>query len=260
MAGSETEIGRASFNGGSQKPEFVKTEASLTCGVAVNTANIFWSETGFANGIRIGRANIVDGNAVNPSLIGDARVPCGVAVLGTQLYWANSGSGAIGRANIVGTGVEAVDETAIQTGGGEICGVAVDSLASPPAPPAETPSPPPSSPTTPTASPAAPTPILRIVSDKLDKKNGTAQIKVGVSGAGLVSLQGKGIVAAVKKARGAETVTLSVRPAKSKASTLHRVGRLKAKLSISFAPSAGGGVPTAVKSLTLVEKKALPGK
>jgi hypothetical protein len=101
---------------------------------------------------------------------------------------------------------------------------------------------------------------MRVVGDKLDKKNGTARVTAAVSGAGLVSLQGKGIVAAVKKARGAETVSLSVRAAKARKATLRRVGRLKAKLSISFAPSSGGGVPTAGTSLTLVEKKASPRK
>jgi hypothetical protein len=259
VAGAETEIGRASFNGGSQKPEFVKTEASFTCGVAVNTANIFWPETGIGNGAKIGRANILDGKAVNPSLIGDAHGPCGVAVFGNQLYWANSGNGAIGRANIVGTGAEGVNEAAITTGSTGICGVAVDSLTSPLEPPAEPSSPaPPAAP--PSAAPATLPPSVRVVGDKLDKKNGTARVIVAVSGAGLVSLQGKGIVAAVKKARGAETVALSVRPAKAKKSTLRRVGRLRAKLSISFAPGSGGSVPTAGTTLTLVEKQASPKK
>jgi hypothetical protein len=64
----------------------------------------------------------------------------------------------------------------------------------------------------------------------------------------------------VKKARGAETVSLSVHAAKARKVTLRRVGRLRAKLSISFAPSSSGGVPTAGTSLILVEKKASPRK
>lgn len=258
---NEARIGRAAFNGSSVKSNLAELGAPyVICGIAVNSANIFWASTGFSNGTEIGRANISDGGAINPSLIGGADGPCGVAVFGTQLYWANAGDGEIGRANTDGT---ALDEELVQTGGGDICGVAVDSLASPLAPPAEPPPPAQSTPSSPaptSPTPVAPAPSVSVVGDKLDKKNGTAQVEVAVSGAGLVSLQGKGILAAVKKARGAETVSLSVRPAKKTKSTLRRVGHLSAKLSISFAPSAGGGAPSAGTSLTLVEKKASPKK
>ncbi len=264
---NEARIGRAAFNGSSVKSNLAELGAPyLICGVAVNSANVFWASTGFVNGTQIGRANVSNGQAVNPSLIGDATGPCGIAVFGTQLFWANGGNGTIGRANTDGT---AVDEEAIHTGGGQICGVAVDTLSSPLTPPSE-PSPSPTTPSTPSSpsspaptsptapSPAPKSPSVRIVGHKLDKKKGTAQVSVAVSGAGLVSLQGKGIVAAVVKTHGAETVSLPVRVVKKKVSTLRRAGHLKAKLSISFAPSAGGGVGIASTSLTLIEKQAAP--
>jgi hypothetical protein len=254
--GFEVWAGRAPFSGTLAEKTWFKIENNIICGVAVNSANLFWAGTGFAHGKTIGRASIIDGSGLSHGLIGEADGPCGLAVFGLQMYWANGGDGTIGRANTDGTDS---DPELVHTGGGEICGVAVDSLASPLEPPVE-PSPPAPPAGPPSAAPVVPPPSVRVVGDKLDKKNGTARVMVAVSGAGLVSLQGKGIVAAVKKARGAETVSLSVRAAKSKKATLRRVGRLKAKLSISFAPSSGGGVPTAGTSLTLVEKKASPGK
>jgi virginiamycin B lyase len=258
--GLDSYIDRASLTGASPELEWVHLETYVPCAIAVNSANVFFGDTGFLGGHahEIGRVGI-NGGTPDKSIIGEANGPCGMVVSGTKIYWANQGDGTIGVSN---TDATDPDEELVKTGGGEICGVAVDSLTSPLAPPAEPPSSAPSQPSAPSSpAPTAPTeaaPSVRFVGDTLDKKNGTAKVMVAVSGAGLVSLQGKGIVTSVKKARGAETVTLTVRPAKSKKSTLRRVGRLKAKLSISFAPSVGGGVPTAGKTLTLVEKKASP--
>jgi hypothetical protein len=108
---------------------------SVPCGVAVNTANIFWTEPGFLflNGTRIGRANTNTGLGADPSIIGDANGPCGIAIFGSQLYWANAGSNTIGRAN---TDTTDVDQSFIATGADQPCGVAVDSLAPPPTKPA----------------------------------------------------------------------------------------------------------------------------
>jgi virginiamycin B lyase len=257
-------LGRASLTGSEPNPQWVELGSVIPCGLAVNSANVFFADTGFLGHAlhEIGRVNLIGTPSAQQSIIDDAEGPCGMTIFGGRLYWTNQGNGTIGVANTDATGV---DESLVSTGAVEPCGVAVDSLA-PPAPPAEPPSPAPSSPSTPSSpaptspAPVAPAPSMHVVGDKLDKKNGTAQVEVAVSGAGLVSLQGKGIVTVVRKARGAETVSLSVRPAKKTKSTLRRVGHLKAKLSISFAPSAGGGAPTVGTSLTLVAKKESPKK
>ena len=99
----------------------------MPCGVAVDSANVFWSEPGFfvLSGTRIGRANKNTGGGADPNFIGDASGPCGVARDGSRLYWTNAGNGTIARANADGTVVE---ESFIEGAGGkeEICGVAID--------------------------------------------------------------------------------------------------------------------------------------
>jgi hypothetical protein len=125
-------IGRASLNGSSPVNNFVTIPGtSFPCGVAVDSANIYWSDLGFfGGGTSIGRASASNGLGADASIIGEAAAPCGIAVFGSRLYWANSQTSTIGRANSDTTGV---DQKFIATGGGQICGVAVDSLASPPA-------------------------------------------------------------------------------------------------------------------------------
>jgi len=134
--GNPAYIGRAGLDGSNPERHFVTIPgSSFPCGLAVNSANLFWSEPGFLgpNGTRIGRANTNTGTGADPSFIGDASGPCGIAVHGSQLFWANSGTDTIARANTDGTDV---NEGLLATGGNEICGIAVDDLASPPAPPA----------------------------------------------------------------------------------------------------------------------------
>lgn len=82
-------------------------------------------------------ANTNTGEGADASIIGDASTPCGVALDGSHLYWANAASNAIGRANTDST---MVNQSFIATGGNQICGVAVDSLAPPP--PTSSPPPP----------------------------------------------------------------------------------------------------------------------
>ena len=254
ISGAEGIIGRAPFTGISPKYEFVKeTGAATICGVAVNSANIFWANTGFFanNGTQIGRANASDGKSPNPSLIGEAAGPCGLAILGTQLFWANSLNGTIGRANTDGT---AVVPNLFQTGGNEICGVAVDSLSSPLNPPptgggsggSSTPPPSPPSPPTPGT--------IRFGKLKSDPKRGTAQLKVVVNEAGVVSLTGKGIAPAKAAATGGGPVTLTARAAKGKLATLKQTGKLAAKVTVVFKPSNGGTSASFGRSLTLRQK------
>ncbi len=141
--GSPAYIGRAGLDGSDVKAQFIEIPGtSVPCGVAVDSANVFWSEPGFffLTGTRLGRANKNTGSGADPNFIGDASGPCGVARDGARLYWVNAGNGTIARANSDGT---AVEESFITGVGGieEACGIAVDGLSSPPAPPAGPPAP-----------------------------------------------------------------------------------------------------------------------
>jgi hypothetical protein len=243
--------GRAPFNGSSPQKTWFEIENNVICGLAVNSANLFWAGTALTEtGSTIGRASVINGSGLNRSLIGEADGPCGLAVFGLQLYWANAGNQTIGRANTDGTGVV---PQLFQTGGTKICGVAVDSLSSPLNPPpsggggsGESPSPPPS------PAPSPPTPgTIRLLKLKPDAKHGTAQLKVEVDEAGVVSLAGKGIVPAKATARGAGPVTLSVRATKAKAATLAQTGKLASKLTVTFVPGNGGATASFGRSLTL---------
>lgn len=113
------QIGRAGLDGSVADPAFI-TGAGSPCGVAVDSAHIYW-----ANGSAIGRAK-VDGSAVTPSFVsgitpGGSR-PCGIAVDSAHVFWADSTAGTIGRANLDGSGVS----QGIVTGVYGVCGVAVD--------------------------------------------------------------------------------------------------------------------------------------
>ncbi len=141
--GTPAYIGRAGLDGSDVKAEFIEIPGtSVPCGVAVDSANVFWSEPGFffLTGTRLGRANKNTGAGADPSFIGDASGPCGVARDGARLYWMNAGNGTIARANADGT---AVEQSFIPGVGGpeQVCGIAVDGLSSPPAPPAGPPAP-----------------------------------------------------------------------------------------------------------------------
>ncbi|HEY6145696.1 MAG TPA: hypothetical protein VIV13_05435 [Solirubrobacterales bacterium] len=142
LAVTEARIGRSSLDGGFVQTEYVKIGAAFPCGVAVNSASIFWSDIGFfGGGTRIGRADVATGKSVDPSFIAGAASPCGVTLdNASHLFWANAETNTIGRANTDGTGV---NQNFIATGGNQICGVAVDSLVTPPPSPSP-PSPPPS--------------------------------------------------------------------------------------------------------------------
>ena len=84
-------------------------------------ARIYWANSG---GTTIGRANN-DGSAAQESFVTAAGSPVGVAIDGTYLYWCQiaSGTGAIGRASLGGSGTP--DQNFI-TVGDSPRGVAVD--------------------------------------------------------------------------------------------------------------------------------------
>ena len=127
-------IGRAGLDGSDPEPQFIEIPGtSAPCGVAVDSANVYWTEPGFffLTGTRIGRANKNTATSADPNFIGDASGPCGIARDGSRLYWSNGGNGTIARAGSDGT---AVEEEFIPGVGGkeEDCGIAVDGLSSPP--------------------------------------------------------------------------------------------------------------------------------
>lgn len=250
MVGFNAWAGRASFSGGSAQKTWFELESNVICGIAVNSANLFWAGTGLTEtGTTIGRASVVNGSGLTHSLIGEADGPCGLAISGLQLYWANAGNGTIGRANTDGTGPT---PELVHTGGGKICGLAVDALSSPFNPPPSdggSPSPPPTPP------PSPPTPgtvkLLKLTPDRL---HGTAQVKVTVNEAGVVAMTGKGIVPARVTASGPGPVALKVRAKKAGRVTLQRTNRLTIRLTVSFQPSNGGRQATLVKPTTLREQ------
>lgn len=249
-------VGRASLTGSSAEPEWVNLGTYTPCGLAVNSANVFVADTGaFGPAHEIGRITIANKN-FDPSMIGEAEGPCGLAVLGTRMFWANTGTDTIGVANTDATGV---DENLVQTGGHEICGVAVDSLASPLTPPPSGEPGPGSgagsgsgSGASPSPTPPPPTPgNIRVLKVANDKKHGTARISLTTNEAGAVSVTGKGLAAAKASASGAETVVVTVKTNRAKRATLKATGKLATKVAVNFAPSNGGTAARIERSLTL---------
>jgi hypothetical protein len=243
-------IGRASLTGSSPEREWVNLGTYVPCGMATNSANVFFDNTGaFGPAHELGRVNI-NGTGLDKSMIGEAEGPCGLTIFGGRLFWANNATNTIGVANTDATGV---NESLIQTGGREICGVAVDSLSSPvipPSPPTGGESGGSSSP--PPLPPSPPTPgTIRLLKLKPNLKRGTARLKVEVDEAGVVSLTGKGIAPAKATASGAGPVTLNVQAAMAKLATLTRTGKLASKLTVTFVPGNGGASAVLGKALTL---------
>ncbi|HEY2477914.1 MAG TPA: hypothetical protein VGI17_04225 [Solirubrobacterales bacterium] len=250
-SGLTAHIGRASLTGNSPDDEWVNLDTYIPCGMAANSANVFFADSGAFGGFphEIGRVNI-NGSFVDKSMIGDADGACGLTVNGSRLYWANQGNGTIGVANTDATGV---NESLVTTGAVEPCGVAVDLLSSPFNPPPSTPTSGSgsSSPSPQPASPPAGT--VRFVKAKVDKKQGIAFVSFAVNEAGVVSVTGNGVVPAKAQARGAGTVTVTVRAAKARRAALKRTGRLKTKLAVTFTPGDGGGSAAQSTPLTLTE-------
>jgi hypothetical protein len=128
-------IGRANLDGTGANPSFI-TGASNPGGVAVDGAHVYWT---YFDTDAIGRANL-DGTGANPSFIAAPTSPGSqVAVDDAHVYWVSRfgdprtppfgsligipGTGAIGRANLDGTGVDVNFISGISFPAG---GVAVD--------------------------------------------------------------------------------------------------------------------------------------
>ncbi len=186
--GSPAYVGRAGLDGSVVDYSFISIPGTtFPCGIAVNSANIFWSDVGFfAGGTKIGRAGIT-GSGPDPNFIAGADGPCGIAVHGTLLYWSNAGTNAIARANTDGT---SLNQSFIQTGGSQICGIAVDDLA-----------PAPLGPPTPTPAPTPGRPTAKIVSGPgkaLVKGKATFKFQASEAGAGFECKLDRGKVARCK--------------------------------------------------------------
>jgi hypothetical protein len=98
-------------------------------------------------------------------------------------------------------------------------------------------------------------PKLKLGKVKLNKKNGTAKLSIGVPSAGTLTVSGKGIVKVQRKPVGPKTLKITIK-AKGKAKTkLASTGKAKVKAKIVFKPSNGASV-TKTKSLVLKKKLA----
>jgi DNA-binding beta-propeller fold protein YncE len=106
-------------------------------------------------------------------------------------------------------------------------------------------SPPPSS-----GSPRVTEATVKVTKVKLNKLKGTALLSASVSGAGTVTLKGKGVQKQVRSASQRGTVKLPVKATGSARKTLLRTGKAKVKLQLIFAPTGATKV-TATASVTL---------
>jgi hypothetical protein len=98
-------------------------------------------------------------------------------------------------------------------------------------------------------------PKLKVGKVKLNKRNGTAKLSVGVPSAGTLTASGKGIVKAQRKATGPKTLKLPIK-AKGKAKKkLNATGKAKVKAKLVFKPENGAPV---TKTKAIVLKKKLP--
>jgi hypothetical protein len=108
----------------------------------------------------------------------------------------------------------------------------------------------------PAASPAPAMPLSNAFSLSRavgDTKSGTSTLAVTVPGAGHLSLAGKKVVGTAVDTVAAGTVELTIRPTKSQRRTLHRRGKLRVGLKVSFTPT-GGTTSTAWRSVVLTSK------
>ena len=119
--GAGWSIAGANLDGSNFDPEYIGAFDSLeigqACGVAVDSAHIYWADSARN---QIGRANL-DGTDPEFAFITGADAPCGVAVDGRHIFWANTAGNSIGRANLDGSDVR----QKFVTGMTQPCGVAV---------------------------------------------------------------------------------------------------------------------------------------
>lgn len=93
-------------------------------------------------------------------------------------------------------------------------------------------------------------PKLKLGGVKLNKANGTATLTVKVPGAGTLTVSGKDIVKAKKKAKKAKKLKITVKTKGATKAQLEQTGKAKVKAKLSFKPKSGITVKK-TKSLTL---------
>lgn len=96
-------------------------------------------------------------------------------------------------------------------------------------------------------------PKLKVGKAKLNKRNGTAKLSVGVPGAGTLTASGKGIVKVQRKASGPATLKLTIKSKGKAKKKLNTTGKAKVKVKLVFKPSNGAQV-TQTKSIVLKKK------
>jgi len=103
--------------------------------------------------------------------------------------------------------------------------------------------------------PVEPSNKFSFAGTKLNKKKGTALLKVKVAGAGVVKLSGRNVAKASAKPKKAnQVVSLTVKATGKLKKTLTKKGKATAKTKVTFTPT-GGKTATKSKTVKLVLKK-----
>ncbi len=119
-------IGVAEITGSPSTNDYVSSTSGANS-LAVTPNYLFWGNYGNGETSSIGRLEFGNGPTPDNDFITGIKTPDGVASDGTYIYWTNRTDGAIGRANVNGTGV---NQTFLP-GVASPYGIAVDSLTSP---------------------------------------------------------------------------------------------------------------------------------
>lgn len=226
-------VGRAELGGGNVQQSFIPTKCAEPVGVAVDTTYVYWANT---NCTSIGRAKL-DGSEIDQDFVElSEEGACGLAVGGSHIYWGRygeEGSGFVGRANLAdGSGV---NEKLIPTRG-YTCGVAIGPDPAPP-----TPGPP--APSFKFVPPVKCTKGCKRILVKLDFASSgkivVAQTKPKAKGKGKKAAKRPKLVKRMARSVPAGLLTLKLKPTKAGKEALAARGRLKAKLTFTFTPSAG---------------------
>ncbi|HWO82307.1 MAG TPA: hypothetical protein VNM38_00775 [Solirubrobacterales bacterium] len=93
-------------------------------------------------------------------------------------------------------------------------------------------------------------PTLKLGGVKLNKARGTATLAVKVPGAGTLTVAGKGLVKAKKKAKKAKKLKITVKAKGASKAQLEQLGKLKVKAKLTFKPTSGVAAKK-TKSITL---------
>ena len=236
-------IGRANLNGTGVQENFISANPTDE-GVAVDEAHVWWVNAapggggptpGAASALVAGieRANL-DGTGaefvIEPDIGANA-----IAVDDAHVYWTNYGSsGSIGRANLDGTGAEQCFITGTDARGG----VAVDALGPPP------------------SSDLGPPPSIELLLSKakLNKKRGSAKLKVTVPGRGDLRLaKTKNVKGQYKRAVHSGKLQLSVKPRGKAKKRLNKRGTAKVKAKVTYTHACGAS-DTKSKKIKLVKR------